>query len=125
MKNRRKGADPEKAHRGTGRVVLLTRRQQCGARTGERGTSTRGFGLIESDDNEHVVTMEILMRCEGWHSPAPSPNNEEWGVNIRKSEWPVRAEKSGNADGAKGPRYWDSESMANMPRHRADSVHDH
>jgi hypothetical protein len=105
MKNRSKGADPEKAHRGTGRVVLLTRRQQCAARSGKRDTSTRGLGLIESEDNEHAVTMEILMRYEGRHSLAPSPNNEEWGVSIRKSEWPIRAEKSGNADGAMGPRY--------------------
>jgi hypothetical protein len=125
MKSRSKGADPEKAHPGMGRVVLLTRRQQYAAHFGKRDTSTRGLGLIESGDNEHAVTMEILMRCEGRHSPAPSLSNEGRDISIRKSERPIRAEKSGNADGAKGPRYWDSESMANMPRHRADSVHDH
>ena len=117
MKNRREGADPEKAHRGVGRVVLRTRRQQCAARLGKRDTSTRGLGLTESDDNEHVVTMEILVRREGSRSLDPSPNNKERGASIRKSERPIGAEKSGNADGAKGPRYWDSESIANMPRH--------
>jgi hypothetical protein len=54
-----------------------------------------------------------------------SLNSEEEAVTVRKSESPIVAVKSGNADGAKGRQYWDSESTANMPRHRADSAHDH
>ena len=125
MKNRREGANPEKERSGTGRRLTLARRQQCATRLGERDASTRGSGLIESDVNEHAVTMEILVRCEGKHSLAPSLSNEEQGASIRKSERPIRAVKSGNADRAKGPRYWDSESIENMPRHRADYAHDH
>jgi hypothetical protein len=125
MTNRRKGANPEKERSGTGRMLTLARRQQCATRPGKRDASTRGSGLIESDDNEHAVTMEIRMRCTGKHSLVSSLNNKERGASIRKSERPIRAEKSGNADRAKGPRYWDSEPMVNMPRHRADYAHDH
>lgn len=63
--------------------------------------------------------------AEGAAQLRTSLNSEEEVGNARKSESPILAMKSGNADGAKGRQYWDSESMANMPRHRADSVHDH
>jgi len=54
-----------------------------------------------------------------------SLSSEEEAGTVRKSESPILAMKPGNAGGAKGRQYWDSESMANMPRHRADSAHDH
>jgi hypothetical protein len=63
--------------------------------------------------------------AEGAAQRRTSLNSEEDARPARKSESPIVAMKSGNADGAKGRQYWDSESMANMPRHRADSVHDH
>jgi hypothetical protein len=63
--------------------------------------------------------------AEGVAQLPTSLNSEEEAGNARKSESPKVAMKSGNADGAKGWQYWDSESMANMPRHRADSAHDH
>lgn len=125
MINRREGVNPEKEYSGMGRRLTLTRRQQCATRSGECGASTRDSGLIESEDHEQAVTMEIPRRREGARSVVPSLNREEQGVSIGKSERPIRAEKPGNAGGAKGPRYGDSELMANMPRHCADSVHDH
>jgi hypothetical protein len=65
-------------------------------------------------------------RCaEGGAQLPTSLKSEEGARTVRKSESPIVAMKSGNADGAKGWQYWDSESTANMPRHRADSVHDH
>jgi hypothetical protein len=62
---------------------------------------------------------------EGAAQLPTSLNSEEGAGTARKSERPIVALKPGNAGGAKGRQYWDSESMANMPRHRADSVHDH
>jgi len=104
MKNRRKGSSSEKVHIGGGRWRLVVRRQQCSTHLGERGVSTRGFNLIESTDNELAVTSEILKWREGARSRVPSLITEEHGVSFRKSERSIRAEKSGNADGAKGPR---------------------
>jgi hypothetical protein len=63
--------------------------------------------------------------AEGVAQLPTSLNSEGEAGNVRKSESPILAMKSGNADGAKGRQYWDSESMANMPRHRADSAHEH
>ena len=52
-----------------------------------------------------------------------SLNSEEEGGGDRKSEAPIRAMISGNAEGAKGRRF-ETADEGNMPRHRADSVHD-
>ena len=125
MVSRREGADPENAYFGTGRWFGWTSRQQCGVRVGEHAASTRGFGLIESDDNERAVTMEIPMQREGARSFVPSLISEERSASVGKSERSVVPVKPGNAGGGKGPRYWESESMVNMPRHRADCAHDH
>ena len=64
-------------------------------------------------------------RTEGSVQLPTSLNSEEEVRAARKSESPIVAAKSGNSDGAKGRQYWDSESTANMPRHRADYAHDH
>jgi hypothetical protein len=52
-----------------------------------------------------------------------SLTREERGRGYRKSEMPIVAVKSGNADGAKGHRF-EITSKGNMTRHRADSDHD-
>ena len=125
MKSRCEGVNPEKVLSGKGRWDTTIRRQQCVTRHGKCDATTRGPGLIESDDNEQAVTMEILMWREGSRSVVPSRSNEEQGASIRKSERSVVPVKPGNSGGGKGPRYWDSESTANMPRHCADCAHDH
>ena len=56
------------------------------------------------------------------HLPT-SLNSEEEGGGDRKSEAPIRAMISGNAEGAKGRRF-EIADEGNMTRHRADSVHD-
>ena len=52
-----------------------------------------------------------------------SLNSEEEGGDDRKSEAPIRAMISGNAEGAKGRRF-EIADEGNMTRHRADCVHD-
>ena len=51
-----------------------------------------------------------------------SLNSEEEGGGDRKSEAPIRAMNSGNAEGAKGRRSGIADK-GNMTRHRADCVH--
>jgi hypothetical protein len=52
-----------------------------------------------------------------------SLNSEEEGSGDRKSEAPILAMISGNAEGAKGRRS-ELADKGNMTRHRADCVHD-
>ena len=54
--------------------------------------------------------------------PLTSLNSEEEGGGDRKSEAPIRAMNSGNAEGAKGRRSGIADK-GNMTRHRADCVH--
>src|SRR5215471_14593361 len=56
------------------------------------------------------------------HLPT-SLNSEEEGGGDRKSEAPIRAGNSGNAEGAKGRRS-EITGRGNMTRHRADCAHD-
>jgi hypothetical protein len=65
------------------------------------------------------------MRAEGTVQLRTSLRVRKKVMHARKSESPIVALKSGNSDGVKGRQYWDRESMVNMPRHRADSAHDH
>jgi hypothetical protein len=52
-----------------------------------------------------------------------SLNSEEEGGDDRKSEAPIGARISGNAEGAKGRRF-EIADEGNMTRHRADCAHD-
>jgi hypothetical protein len=52
-----------------------------------------------------------------------SLDSEEGGGGERKSEAPIVATNSGNAEGAKGCRF-EIADRGNMTRHRADCVHD-
>jgi hypothetical protein len=53
--------------------------------------------------------------AEGVAQPLTSLNSEEEVGSVGKSELPIRAMKSGNADGAKGWQYWDSEVGRHAP----------
>ena len=65
----------------------------------------------------------IIRISPGSEHPRTSVKSEEEGGGGRKSEAPIRAMKSGNADGAKGCRL---EIMieGDMARHWADYDHD-
>jgi len=52
-----------------------------------------------------------------------SLGSEDGTGGVGKSEVPIRAMNSGNAEGAKGRRF-EIADKENMTRHRADSVHD-
>src|SRR5712691_2315119 len=52
---------------------------------------------------------------EGAGQPLTSLNSKKEVESAGKSEPPIRAMKSGNADGAKGWRYWDNGSTIHAP----------
>jgi hypothetical protein len=65
-----------------------------------------------------VVTREIRQLAQKRAHPWTSLKSEEEGGGCRKSEAPIRAMKSGNADGAKGCRF-EGTGKGDMDRHRA------
>ena len=125
MKYRREGCSPEKnqwkepmALKCPQATVQQAKRRACRTHPGSQASpspTVRTYGN-HGDPGGSV---------EGAAQSLTSLNSEEEAVSAGKSESPVVAVKSGNADGAKGGQYWDNESTANMPRHRADSAHDH
>ena len=60
---------------------------------------------------------------EGTAHPCTSVNSEEEGGMSQKSEAPIRAMNSGNAEGAKGCRF-EITGEGTMTQHRVDYVHD-
>jgi hypothetical protein len=125
VKYRREGNSPENSN-GESRWLQRIRRLRCGRRLGESAALTRGLRPHRDRRPERTVTMEILTRAPMERcTPLTSLKAEEEAMHARKSEFPIVAAKPGNSGGAKGGQYWDSESMANMSRHRADSAHDH
>ena len=125
MKYRREGSSPGK-HKWLGPRALLrpqatvrqTRWRVGRAHPGSQTSSSSTFRIGGNHGDPGAS-------AEGVAQLRTSLNSEEEAANARKSESPIVAVKPGNAGGAKGRQYWDSETMANMPRHRADSVHDH
>jgi len=99
-------------------TVRQARRRACRTLPGSQASPSSTFRVCGNHGDPDEST-------EGAAQLPTSLNSEEGAGNVRKSEPPVGAMKSGNADGAKGWQFWDSESTENMPRHRADSVHDH
>ena len=73
-----------------------------------RGRANQGDPIVGAGSQAHLLT---------------SLNSEEEGGGDRKSEVPIRAMISGNAEGAKGCRF-EIANEGNMTRHRADCVHD-
>jgi hypothetical protein len=98
-------------------MVRQARRRACRTHPGSQASpspTARAYGNHGDPDGS----------VEGVAQLPTSLNSEEEAKSVGKSEPPIVAMKSGNADGAKGRQYWDSESTANMPRHRADSAYD-
>ena len=60
--------------------------------------------------------MEIRVMAQGIAHPPTSLASEEEGIGARKSEAPIVAMNSGNAEGAKGCRF-EREGWGDMPRH--------
>ena len=67
-------------------------------------------------DEEQAVTMEIRQSAQSMAHPRTSLNSEEEGGGGRKSEVPIVAMNSGNAEGAKGRRC-EITDRGNMARH--------
>jgi len=125
MQYRREGSSPEKctwnepmASKCSQAMVRQTKRRVCRTHPGSQALPSpmyRTYGNHGDPGGSADGVAQLLT----------SLNSEEEARTGRKSESPIVAMKSGNADGAKGRQYWDSESLANMPRHRADSAHEH
>ena len=88
----------------------------CGK--GECEGPPRGLRPRRASHRDYVVTREIRQSAQKEAHPWTSIRSEEEGRGCRKSEAPIRAMKSGNADGAKGCRFGRT-GQGNMDRHRA------
>lgn len=95
-----------------------------------------GFRVLASEGHHPGISVRVEPYIESAWEPRRSGrrraggthfltslNSEEGGGGDRKSEAPIVAVKSGNADGAKGRRS-EKTDQGNMTRHRADFVHD-
>ena len=125
MKYRGEGSSPEKptwkepmGSQSPQATVRQTRRRVCRTHPGSQTLPSLTFRTYGNHGDPGGS-------AEGGAQLPTSLNSEEEAGSTRKSESPIVATKPGSSGGAKGRQYWDSESMANMPRHRADSVHDH
>jgi hypothetical protein len=85
---------------------------------GECKGPPRGLRPRRASHGDYVVTREIRQSAQKEAHPLTSVKSEEEGGGCRKSEAPVRAMKSGNADGAKGCRF-ERTGQGDMGRHRA------
>ena len=125
MKYRGEGCSPEKpqwreprASQSPQAMIRQTKRRVCRIHPGSQASSS---SIVRTYGNHG----DPGGGAEGAAQLPTSLNSEEEVRIARKSESPIVAMKFGNASGAKGWQYWDNESMVNMPRHRADSAHDH
>jgi hypothetical protein len=75
-----------------------------------------GCKAASSFNQDYTVTMEIRQSARNNAYPPTSLIHEEEGGGWRKSEVPIVAMKSGNADGAKGCRF-EITDKGNMTRH--------
>ena len=85
---------------------------------GEYEGLPRGLRPCRAAHGDYAVTREIRQSAQKEAHPLTSVRSEEEGGGCRKSEAPVRAMKSGNADGAKGCRFGET-GQGDMGRHRA------
>jgi len=89
-------------------TVRQTRRRVCRTHPGSQASpspTSRTYGN-HGDPGGSV---------EGAAQPLTSLNSEEEVESAGKSEPPILAMKSGNADGAKGWQYWDNGSQTHAP----------
>jgi hypothetical protein len=85
---------------------------------GECEGPPRGLRPRRASHGDYVVTREIRQLAQRRAHPRTSVRSEEEGGGCRKSEAPIRAMRSGNADGAKGCRF-EGTGKGDMARHRA------
>src|SRR4030042_1903543 len=88
---------------------------------GECKGPPRGLRPCRASHGDYVVTREIRQSAQKRAHPRTSVRSEEEGGGCRKSEAPIRATRSGNADGAKGCRF-EGTGKGDMARHRAGEV---
>ena len=86
---------------------------------GECEGPPRGLRPRRASHRDNVVTREIRQSAQKKAHPRTSVRSEEEGGGCRKSEAPIRAMRSGNADGAKGCRF-EGTGQGDMGRHRAE-----
>ena len=86
--------------------------------SGEYKGPPRGLRPCRASHGDYVVTREIRQLAQKKAHPRTSVRSEEEGGGCRKSEAPIRATRSGNADGAKGCRF-EGAGKGDMARHRA------
>jgi hypothetical protein len=72
---------------------------------GECKGPLRGLRPCRASYGDYVGTREIRQSVQKQAHPRTSVRSEEEGGGCRKSEAPIRAMRSGNADGAKGCRF--------------------
>src|SRR4030067_3184410 len=88
---------------------------------GECKEPPRGLSPCRASHGDYVVTREIRQSAEKRAHPWTSVRSEEEGGGCRKSEAPIRAMRSGNADGAKGCRF-EGTGQGAMGRHRGEKT---
>ena len=85
---------------------------------GEYKGPPRGLRPCRASHGDCVVTREIRQSAQKVAHPWTSLRSEEEGGGCRKSEAPIRAMRSGNAEGAKGCRF-EGTGKGDMARHSA------
>jgi len=89
-------------------TVRQARRRVCRTHPGSQASSS-------STLRTHGNRGDPGGSAEGAAQPLTSLNSEEEVESAGKSEPPILAMKSGNADGAKGWQYWDNGLVTHAP----------
>ena len=88
---------------------------------GECKGPPRGLRPCRASHGDYVVTREVRQSAQKKAHSRTSVRSEEEGGGCRKSEAPIGAMRSGNADGAKGCRFGRI-GQGDMVRHRAEEA---
>ena len=88
---------------------------------GECKGPPRGLRPCRASQGDYVVTREVRQSAQKKAHSRTSVRSEEEGGGCRKSEAPIGAMRSGNADGAKGCRFGRI-GQGDMVRHRAEEA---
>jgi len=89
-------------------MVRQARRRACRTHPGSQASSSSTLRI-------HGNHGDPGGSAEGAAQPLTSLNSEEGAESAGKSEPPIVAMKSGNADGAKGRQYWDNGLVTHAP----------